>query len=287
MNEQYSFLKKDLYIKYLHCAPSLSLTPHLAAFGRSDATHQEIRPPKVVRYAIHYITKGRGCFFADGKTYELSAGDVFILFPGQIVSYKQDSADPWAYMWVEIMGENLKEILERASVTPQFPIIRKTDKRVFGEFAEIIKTASAEEDPLCLDVISHITAILHYFILQANLPENRKLTAKEEQIQRITKYIGEHFSEPDLTSELLAKTFYLSPQYMTRIFRESHGITPKQYIKDMRLKKACELLETGKFSIARIAEAVGYNSQFHFSREFKKYFDYAPTRFVKVDTINQ
>ena len=101
-------------------------------------------------------------------------------------------------------------------------------------------------------------------------------------IKPAVHYLEDHFTDPDLTNRLLAEKALISEVYFRRMFREKYDISPKQYIQNLRIKKAEGLLHSEYLSITSIAEQTGFSSVYHFSRSFKKATGYTPTEYAKL-----
>ena len=75
---------------------------------------------------------------------------------------------------------------------------------------------------------------------------------------------------------------YLSPFYISKIFKSETGDTPIRHLINIRLEKAKELLENGyKGSIQEVAASVGYDDAYHFSKLFKKHYGVSPSQVRK------
>ncbi|WAM33176.1 PocR ligand-binding domain-containing protein [Caldicellulosiruptor morganii] len=99
-------------------------------------------------------------------------------------------------------------------------------------------------------------------------------------IEKIIEYIKNHYME-DITLEDLAKMVYLSPTYLSYLFKKQLGITFKEYLINIRLKKSKELIETTDLSIGEISKMVGIEDQNYFSRLFKRKFGVSPLNYKK------
>lgn len=88
-------------------------------------------------------------------------------------------------------------------------------------------------------------------------------------IHRCTQYIGNHYSE-HITLEKTARLVYLSPAYLSRIFKRETGITFNAYLNRVRINKTKELLRQRKLRLTDISLLVGYEDQSYFTKVFKR-----------------
>ena len=105
-----------------------------------------------------------------------------------------------------------------------------------------------------------------------------QLRSNETQfIDKIVKVINERRGDPNLNIEMLAAEVGFSRTHLNRKMKEVFGITPREYIRNMRLRKACELLEKKDVDISMIAYSVGFTAQSYFSTAFKNYMGISPS----------
>jgi AraC family transcriptional regulator len=102
---------------------------------------------------------------------------------------------------------------------------------------------------------------------------------REKLVLRAVEYIQDQLGT-DLTVSGIAQAVGMSPYHFTRLFKGSTGRTPYQYVVDARVKKAKELLTTGKFTISEVAYHVGFADQSHLTRHFKRVFGLPPKRLL-------
>ncbi len=95
----------------------------------------------------------------------------------------------------------------------------------------------------------------------------------DKSVEKIKRYIRDHYAEPQLSVSSIAEAFGLSPNSLSQLFsrKSDHGVLG--YIHKIRMKKAAELLLSHReLTIQSIAEQVGYTSILTFNRKFKSYY---------------
>lgn len=90
-----------------------------------------------------------------------------------------------------------------------------------------------------------------------------------EVIRRCTQYIGNNYSRK-ISLEELARMVYLSPAYLSRIFKKETGVSFRDYLNRVRISKAQELLRIRQIRMTDISLMVGFEDQSHFTRVFKR-----------------
>jgi AraC family transcriptional regulator len=98
------------------------------------------------------------------------------------------------------------------------------------------------------------------------------------KLQQVKEYINEHLDQ-DLKLIELAALVQVSPYHFLRLFKQSMGLTPHQYILQRRIEKAKFLLQCSELSIAEIAFKVGFCDQSHLTQYFKRIVGITPKQF--------
>ena len=99
------------------------------------------------------------------------------------------------------------------------------------------------------------------------------------------RYIESHYQNPKLSNAELAEKCNISEVYFRKIFTETYKTTPKQFIVDIRINKAKQLLSDGFLNIGAVAEECGFSNQYHFCRLFKEKTGFTPTEYTKRNRI--
>lgn len=91
-----------------------------------------------------------------------------------------------------------------------------------------------------------------------------------DKLSETLEYIHRHYADPGLNVAALAELYGTSTTYFRRIFKQTCGVLPLQYIHNLRLKRAEELLKSGYYTVAEAAYATGFSDPKYFSRFVKK-----------------
>lgn len=109
-------------------------------------------------------------------------------------------------------------------------------------------------------------------------------SGKKDMIEQIKEYVSANYMN-DVTIAEIGRRFRISPSYISRIFREKTGEKYIDFVTGTRMQKAMELLQRG-MPVKEAAERVGYISEKHFSKTFRKYFDCLPSRITEKKDDN-
>lgn len=101
----------------------------------------------------------------------------------------------------------------------------------------------------------------------------------EDLMDRINGYINDNLSNPSMNVDGLSEAVGLSRSQLHRRMKEVVGVAPSDYIRNVKLNKACEMLSQGDIDISQVAYSLGFNAQSHFSTLFKRYTGMTPTEY--------
>ncbi|MBQ4145799.1 MAG: helix-turn-helix transcriptional regulator [Clostridia bacterium] len=127
-------------------------------------------------------------------------------------------------------------------------------------------------------VISLFYNIIHTFCESADISGNSILLSA-------IRYLENNYSLPELTNKMLADQCNISEVYFRKLFTKQFDVTPRQYIIDLRINKAKQLLTEGIFKINVVSEKCGFTNPYHFSRLFKEKTGLTPTQYLQQNRI--
>ncbi|MBR6078168.1 MAG: response regulator, partial [Paludibacteraceae bacterium] len=108
-------------------------------------------------------------------------------------------------------------------------------------------------------------------------------SSDERLLEKLINYINENLSNPDLTSDDLAREAGLSRTHLYRKLKELTNQSATNYIRNIRLMKAAELLRQNKMNISEVAYSVGFRTPKHFATTFKELYGMTPTEYMTND----
>src|SRR5699024_9933255 len=94
----------------------------------------------------------------------------------------------------------------------------------------------------------------------------------------VQSYVTMHYQEK-LTLTDIAKRFYISPYYLSRLFKKTINLSLIEYINGVRIKAAQHMIETTGDSISEVAEKTGFMTSAHFRRVFKEATGFSPQQY--------
>lgn len=242
---------------------------------------------------LAFILSGVGRYHIEGVVYDVKEGDLLILNPGvKHQALRSESGDmATTEFFVGFSDIKLPDYPANFLPVPDGGHMIHTA----GEFKQKIArlcSAMEAENMVCKEG--------RYFMLKSYLMQMILLVIREQcatisptggyafesvnkkyVVERIVTYFEEHYNEK-ISLDQIAENMYLSPFYISKIFKSEIGDTPIRYLINIRLERAKSLLESGNdSSIQEIAAMVGYDDAYHFSKLFKKHYGVSPSQVRK------
>ena len=131
-------------------------------------------------------------------------------------------------------------------------------------------------------VMLHDKMVLDY---TGRMRMRRKQAAASRQVSEAIDYIYDHISER-ITVEDLAQAIYISPAYLSRIFKQEVGISVSDFIRERKIYAARNLLSYTDYEYAEIASMLSYSSQSHFIQQFRKAVGMTPKAYREKNYMN-
>lgn len=275
---------------------------------RFDITYNDLNPTvlfvskgrmtKNSRYHNHdfteitFIMSGKGHYLVEGITYEVQAGDLLICNAG--INHNNiviNDREPTFEFFAGFTDFHFKNMPANTVSLKNGDCIMHTDSKLRQELLKYCYAMLAENETNQVGKYFMIKAYLIQFLLLI-IRQNTEPAPKQEGyhfdshyksdvVHQIISYLDAHYNEK-ISLDAIAQNMYLSSVYISKIFKDETGESPINYLIKIRLEKAKEmLLVTNADSIKKIANQVGYEDVYHFSKLFKKYYGMSPLHYRK------
>jgi AraC-like DNA-binding protein len=275
--KRYGYYDEEFVLSYSHKNGPYNMTSHM---------HDQ--------YEVYYLLKGQRSYFIKDRVYLVEQGD--LVFVPKYVLHRTQFAGTLQHQRIVlnftdsflerswIKGSKLDLLKPFQGDNPTLRLKEEdrkyTESLFFRAIAEMKNKSDGYE--ICVKAISvellvHLARCIDKYV-EVVAPVDSPLHRK---IAEISNYIETHYAEP-LTLTHLSQSFYLSPYYLSRVFKEISGFSFIEYLNHNRIKEAQRLLRESNWKVLRIAESVGYDSIAYFGRVFKETVHMSPLQYRRM-----
>jgi AraC-like DNA-binding protein len=285
------------FIKYL----SVSDTERNWGFYVTSAGHKRVQPKEKypdqkqhpVTHAFNwkngrvledhnlvFITKGQGVFETETGTQRITAGTVFFLFPGVWHRYRPDEQSGWEEYWIGFKGNYPESLMNKSFFSKDHPFIHTGHdeylQSLWHQLIERIELGTNGYQQIISGIALQILGLLHTRTVHKNKSDESDYSPVAKAKFLMNESIGEK-----MNMHQVAASMFMGYSCFRKLFKKELGLSPNQYLLDIRIKKAKELLLSTDFSINEIAGKTGFESIYHFSKFFKQKNKLSPSLFRK------
>lgn len=238
---------------------------------------------------LSIVTSGSANYCIDGNDYVIKKGEILISNPG--LYHMETPIEDSKYTQLHIGVHNFKlsdirdNYIDNKGVGPVIKF-KKYENEFFKCCDEIIKEEKMKRVGYPLVLKSLVMKLLIILCREFESEEKQEdeynclfqSSEKQNIVREIIDYMNKNYM-CDISLDKISKNMYLSPVYISKIFKEEIGDSPINHLIKIRLSKAEDLLKDKSIPIKVVAQRVGYNDAYHFSKLFKKYYGISPSAF--------
>lgn len=250
---------------------------------KAQKTHTSKRE-NLSSYLFFIVKSGAGTLEYDGNVYKLKKGDCVFIDCRRSYSHRT-SENLWHLNWAHFYGSNMSQIYEKYTERGGRPCFHPKNLQDYEILLQsIYEIADSNDYVKDMLIYEKIISLLTLLMKESWHPELSKLkpaSAKKQNLLEVKDYIDMNYKEK-ITLDDLSKKFFINKFYLTRIFKEQFGISVNNYIIQIRITHAKQLLRFSNLSIEAIGSECGMNDPNYFSRMFKQIEGMSPGEFRKT-----
>ena len=225
---------------------------------------------------------------AKRRVFQVRDGEIGLI-PANAISKCKFIADrDYDYMMILLEPFHLANIAYEAVDCERIELIThfiKVDPFIHGIALALKSELELQQQANQMYVNSLTTSLSIHLIKNYSTFERLSLREYEDgfsksTLRQVIEYMNSHLDR-EITLNELATMVDMSKYYFLRLFKQSMGITPHQYLIKQRMKKAKQLLQQGKLSIIEVAAECGFSNQSHFAKVFHKNIGITPRAYRK------
>ncbi|MBC3248424.1 AraC family transcriptional regulator [Pseudomonas lurida] len=231
-------------------------------------------------FSIGVVTTGRSYYHYGADTFEISAGTVVLMNPGDVHACNPIANEPWSYQMVYVDTPWLTDLQHQLGFSTDvgyrpFNTPYTRDAVLYEGLLELYRILVDEQ----AEHLQKQSALVSYFteVQQRLNPSDTPVREVNHKLVRAADYIREHCTDA-LKLEDICVAAELSPSYLIRAFKQYYGLTPHAFLVNQRIQFARAQLRQGEL-IADVALAAGFADQAHFQRTFKQHFAATPGQY--------
>lgn len=246
-------------------------------------------------FEVHLIISGRSQFICGDSRFISEEGDIIIIPPNMLHAIYPLEEEQQRYDTIVFSPKMLGISEDRCTSECIRPLIngrsrinsRITRNHIYYSELEISVRnifACARGNSPELDMLIKSELLRLFWLLRDSgdiSPPGEGKESRSELLRPAIEYMNENFSE-DITVEMLADRVHLSKSYFMKRFREAAGVGAIEYLTQLRIKRACDILSGTDMTSAETAFECGFRNLSNFNRQFKKSVGCTPLEYRKI-----
>lgn len=252
---------------------------HVLSFG-----HLEVKPPfsadsmSVDGYILGLGVRGQGRIICRDGEFTLSRSNMVWLDCSNVRHL--DSTEDWDFTWIRFDGPAARELFELFRSMGDFMVALGTDRNMvlahFRQVSQALKNESLSQELQINESLVHLTN----YLISHQIEQGGGLTQAPQEIKQVIQILSSEYSSK-ISLDDLSERVDMNKYRLSRIFHEVVGVTVGQYLTDLRIKHACDLLKFSNLPISVVGELCGMPNASRFTMVFREQQGITPSTYRK------
>ena len=231
------------------------------------------------QHILIYCLEGKGHVQVQKNSYDLQPGSFIIIPAGAAHSYASAEEDSWTIYWIHFTGSQSKKMVETLKQKINGYCSRVTFKQkrldLFDDMYACLERGYGNDN------LSYANMCMHHFISTFLYDDQFNLAEKahaDDPVELSISFMQQHIAK-SLSLEAIARSVNFSASHYSALFRKKTGFAPIEYFNHLKIQLACQYLHFTELRVKEIADKLGIEDPYYFSRLFTKLMGMSPNQY--------
>ena len=243
------------------------------------------RPKGRTDWQLLYVESGEVSLVLNNSTQIVPKGSIILFAPNQPQYYYYHKAHKPIIYWVHFSGRDVERILSHYKILTTQTVFYIGHclnlPTLFRQIINELQLRNEKYEEMTVYKLNEILLYINRALNSSTVTDNDTSTL----IKSAKVYFNENYNQ-EINIKSYASSLNMTPCWFIQKFKELTGVTPTQYILNVRITTAQNLLRHSKYNVSEAATAVGYTNTFYFSRLFTKHVGISPSEYKRQNAEN-
>jgi len=237
------------------------------------------------QHILIYCLEGKGKVQIKNDVYELNPSEFIIIPHGMPHKYAAHEITPWTIYWIHFRGETTNKIIKilknKCGSLKSIVNFQESRIKLFEDIYFNLEMGYSNDN------LSYVSLCFVHLLSSFIYNDNYSISGKKQNLDQINSSIIYMQNNLDKTLPIgkIAQSVNLSPSHFSYLFKKKTGFSPIEYFNHLKVQKACQYLLLTELRIKEIAEKIGMEDPYYFSRMFTKVMGISPVNY-RIRRIN-
>lgn len=230
-------------------------------------------------HGMYLVIQGNGILHTAKNDHALSRGSLFFTFSSK--PYYIQNTGELRYIYISFIGLRASALFERLGINYVSPVYDGFSFLCERWIDDFDSSRETNIDLVCEGLLLHTLSYL------CRSSEESAGSVESGGMLKLKAYVDMYYTQPDLSLQTVSRKFNYSYKYVSNAFSRLTRIPFSNYLCNLRLSHARQLLGDGITGVQEVAYSSGFSSAQYFSKAFKKKYGLTPTEFCRQSSVHR